>query len=47
MYMPQFSLDESATTYLKAKEWTSLIAQWEGQVREVRTAKGRPPRLFG
>jgi hypothetical protein len=47
MYMPQFSLDKSATTYLKAKEWTSLIAQWEGQVREVRAAKGKPPRLFG
>jgi hypothetical protein len=47
MYMPQFSLDKVPTTYLRAKEWSSLIAQWEGQVHTFRDAKGRPPRLFG
>jgi hypothetical protein len=47
MYMPHFSLDKTPTGYLKAKEWTSLIAQWESQVRAVRDAKGRPPRLYG
>lgn len=47
MYMPQFSLENAPTTYLKSREWTSLISQWEGQVRTVRDAKGRPPKLFG
>jgi hypothetical protein len=45
-YMPEFNLRSPMKSYFKTQEWKQLIAQWEGKVREVREAKGKPP-LFG
>lgn len=46
-YMPEFSLDAGSPEYLQSGEWSALIGKWEGQVRAVVDAKGRPPRMFG
>jgi hypothetical protein len=46
VYMPEFSLEESPTAYLQSPEFGALIGKWEGQVRAVVDAKGRPPRLY-
>ena len=45
-YMPEFSLDGDPLTYLRSPEWSALIGKWEGYVRAVVDAKGRPPRLY-
>jgi hypothetical protein len=45
-YMPEFSLDGDPLRYLQSSEWGALIGKWEGHVRTVVDAKGRPPRLY-
>lgn len=45
-YMPEFSVDQDPLQYLKTAEWASLIGKWEGYVRSVVDAKGRPPKLY-
>ncbi|MBN1611255.1 MAG: hypothetical protein JW940_31775 [Polyangiaceae bacterium] len=45
MYVPEFTAD-TASGFLHSLEWNELVAKWEGQVRSVREAKGRPPTLF-
>jgi hypothetical protein len=46
LHMPEFSLDGDPLAYLKTPEWGAIIGKWEGYVRAVVDAKGRPPRLF-
>lgn len=45
-YMPEFSLEGDPLTYLRSPEWSALIGKWEGYVRAVIDAKGRPPKLY-
>lgn len=45
-YMPEFTLDGDASSYLQSAEFNALIGKWEGHVRSVVEAKGRPPQLF-
>lgn len=45
-YLPEFSLDGNPTRYLESSEFSALIGKWEGQVRSVVEAKGRPPKLY-
>jgi hypothetical protein len=45
-YMPEFNLDKPATAYFQSPEWHNLIGKWEGFVRAVVDAKGRPPKLY-
>jgi hypothetical protein len=46
LYMPQFDLDRPLDNYFSATEWQNIMGKWEGYVRAVVDAKGRPPRYF-
>ena len=45
-YMPEFTLDADPKAYLQSPEFNSLIGKWEGYVRAVVDAKGKPPKLY-
>jgi hypothetical protein len=45
--IPTFDLDnKSADDFLDGEQWKQLVRTWEGQVREVSTRKGLPPKLY-
>jgi hypothetical protein len=46
LYMPEFDLASPLDDYLSSLEWSSIIGQWEGYVRNVVDKKGTPPRLY-
>lgn len=46
LYMPEFSLDVDPLAYFRSSEWRAVIGKWEGYVRAVVEAKGRPPQLY-
>lgn len=45
-YLPEFDLSNPIEEYLKSEEWNQIIGEWEGCVRAVRKAKGKPPMLY-
>lgn len=46
LYMPVFNLDVPDKKYFASHEWNDCIWKWEGYVRAVVDAKGKPPQLF-
>lgn len=46
LFMPEFDLAKTVDEYLGSHEWNDIIGKWEGLVRAVVSAKGRPPRLY-
>tara|TARA_B110000003_G_C16622970_1_gene523835 strand:- start:1560 stop:2099 length:540 start_codon:yes stop_codon:yes gene_type:complete len=44
-YLPEFNL-ENENSYLNTEEWNQIIGKWEGNVRQVVSNKGKPPKLF-
>ena len=46
LFMPEFDLSKPLDEYFDSNEWNDIIGKWEGLVRAVVAAKGRPPRLF-
>jgi hypothetical protein len=44
-YMPEFDL-ETPADYFRSTEWNGMIGRWEGYVRSVVSAKGKPPSLY-
>ncbi len=45
-YLPEFDLKISPKKYLATDEWLQIVGTWEGYVRSVRKAKGKPPQLY-
>lgn len=43
LYMPEVDLDKDIDSYFGSSEWGGVIGRWEGYVRAVVDAKGRPP----
>jgi len=44
LYMPEFDPEDG--NYFASPEWNGMIGRWEGYVRGVVSAKGRPPALY-
>lgn len=45
-YLPEFDLSNPIEEYLKSEEWNQIIGEWEGYVRAVKKAKGKPLMLY-
>ena len=45
-YLSEFDLSNPGEYYLDSAEWRQVIGEWEGYVRAVRKAKGKPPKLY-
>jgi hypothetical protein len=43
LYLPEFSCDQPVSGQA---EWTSVVRQWSGRVRQVYDRRGTPPALF-
>ncbi len=46
LFMPEFDLAKPVDQYFASPEWNDIIGKWEGLVRSVVSAKGRPPKLY-
>lgn len=46
LYMPEIDLSKDVDSYFKSNEWNGVMGRWEGCVRNVVDAKGRPPSLL-